>query len=288
VEANLRELLACAKDHGRPFWRSSGIGVGSNQTVQAEMEGDHGTAEFLLDVALSAIRRDDLRRAEQFASFALELSQTARAYNVLGEIAHARDDGAQALQQWERALRVDSSHYHTLINLGKYYLVTQEVGRAASYLDQAIKVDSTRPRAHHLRGLAHQAAGDHKNAVEQYRRAVTPEYGRTVPTLYLNFGTALLATSSYEEASRMLDAYVRLAPNDPEGHYQLGATYEVLAERTLNESYTYRAIDSLKTALSKRPNHPMSHYYLSKAYRRLGKYEEAELEFDLYERYLAK
>jgi Tfp pilus assembly protein PilF len=52
----------------------------------------------------------------------------------------------------------------------------------------------------------------------------------------------------------------------------------------LNDALTRRAIEELKLALAVRPNYPQAHYYLSKAYRRLGEYEKAEAEFEMYER----
>jgi tetratricopeptide (TPR) repeat protein len=100
----------------------------------------------------------------------------------------------------------------------------------------------------------------------------------------LNFGTALMGTGLYEEARQMLEEYARLAPRDPDAHTQLGLVCEILAERTLDDFFTNRAVEELKMALGLRPDQPLSHYYLSKAYRRLGLFEQAETEFEIYER----
>jgi len=77
----------------------------------------------------------------------------------------------------------------------------------------------------------------------------------------------------HEEAAQMLEEFIRLAPNDLEGHFQLGAAYEIQAERSLNDSLTRHAVEELKLALSIQPRHAMAHYYLSKAYRRLEQYD---------------
>jgi Flp pilus assembly protein TadD len=87
----------------------------------------------------------------------------------------------------------------------------------------------------------------------------------------------------YEEAAQMLEEFSRLAPNDFEGHFQLGAAYEIQSERSLDDSLTRRAIDELKLALSIQTKHARAHYYLSKAYRRLEQYDLADAEFELYE-----
>jgi hypothetical protein len=81
----------------------------------------------------------------------------------------------------------------------------------------------------------------------------------------------------------MLEEFSRLAPNDFEGHFQLGAAYEIQSERSMDDSLTRRAIDELKLALSIQGKHARAHYYLSKAYRRLEQYDLADAEFELYE-----
>ncbi|HSQ18863.1 MAG TPA: hypothetical protein VLR92_00680, partial [Blastocatellia bacterium] len=139
-------------------------------------------------------------------------------------------------------------------------------------------------RAHHLRGLAYQAAGDNAQAAVEYRKALPDaHYTRSIPNFYLNFGTALMHIDLYQEAAQMLEEFLRLSPNDFEGHFQLGAAYEIQSERSLDDSLTRRAVEELKVALSFQPNHARAHYYLSKAYRRLEQYDLADAEFQLYE-----
>lgn len=288
VERNLDELLKHAASSGHYF--SSGLDPEGDADPQIILRLDaRARAEFLSQAALGAIKRNDAGRAEHFARYSLEIAETAQAHSILGEIMLSRGDQRAALEEWNRALGLDPDHFYTLINLGKLHLMRGDIELAAIHLDRAIKLRPDSARAHHLRGLAHQAAGDNASAVQEYRLVLSDaQYVRSTKTFHLNFGMALAATGSYQEAALSLEEYTRLAPEDPEGHYQLGAVYEVIAERSSGESTTYRAIESLKRAISLRPNHAMSHYYLSKAYRRLGLYDLAEAEFEIYERLLAR
>jgi spermidine synthase len=245
----------------------------------------HGEADLLTEAALGAVKRDDRDRAEQFVTYALEFGETAQAHDILGELRQARGDEAGAIESWQTALALDPNHFFTLIDLGKVYLTKQDLPRAIPYLDRAIKIDPNNARAHHLRGLAYQASGNNTGAALEYRKALPDvQYTRSIPTFYLNFGTALMQIDLFEEAAQMLEEFTRLAPNDLEGHFQLGAAYEIQAERSLNDSLTRRAVEELKLALSIQPKHAMAHYYLSKAYRRLEQYDSADAEFELYER----
>ncbi len=271
VARNLKQLIAYAAsplsyiDRGKSFNR--------------------GEAELLTEAALEAVRRNDKERAEQFVTYSLEFRETAQAHDILGELRQARGDEAGAIEAWQTALAIDPNHFFTLIDLGKLYLTKQDLPRSVPYLERAIQIDPGSARAHHLRGLAYQAAGNNANAAHEYRKALPDvQYTRSIPTYYLNFGTALMQIDLYDEAAQMLEEFSRLAPNDFEGHFQLGAAYEIQSERSLDDSTTRRAVEELKLALSIQPNHAMAHYYLSKAYRRLEEYELADAEFELYER----
>jgi spermidine synthase len=255
----------------------------------AYLEGRSGfaasDAELLTETALGAVKREDNARAEQFVNYSLELADTAQANGMLGELRAARGDEGGAIEAWETALVLDPKHFYSLLNIGKHYLTKQDIARAVPYLERALAVEPDNARAHHLRGLAYQATGDNTRAALEYRKTLSDaQYARSIPTFYLNFGTALIQLGLYDEAVQLLGEYVKLAPNDFDAHYQLGAALEILSERTLNETTTRRAVQELQQALKLQPNHAMAHYYLGKAYRRLELYDLADAEFEAYQR----
>ncbi len=269
VEQNVKQLLANAVS---PLSYVSG-------------DVPKGDADFLIETALGAIKRDDKGRAEQLARYSLALKESAQAHGVLGEILLARGDEAAALDAWQAALVLDPKNFYSLIDMGKYYLTKQDTPRAVPYLERAIEVDAQNARARHLRGLAYQASGDLSRAATEYRQALEDaKYTRNTPTFYLNFGTALLGIGLEDEAAQMLEEYIRLAPNDFDGHFQLGVAYERISSHTLEMATAQKAVNELKRALTLSPKHPASHYYLSRAYRRLELYALADAEFEIYER----
>ena len=271
VVRNLKQLISYA---GSPL---NYIARGKNYSG--------GESDLLTEAALEAIRRNDRDRAEQFITYSLEFAETAQAHGILGELRQAHGDEAGAIEAWQTALAIDPRHFFTLIDLGKLYLTKQDLPHSIPYLERAIQIDPGSARAHHLRGLAYQAGGDNAQAALEYRKALPDaQYTRSIPTFYLNFGTALMQIALYEEAAQMLEQFSRLAPNDFEGHFQLGAAYEIQSERSLDDATTRRSIEELKLALGLQPKHAMAHYYLSKAYRRLEQYDLADAEFELYER----
>ena len=271
VERNVKQLLAHA--------------VSPLAYLEGRSSPAANDAELLAQTALGAVKREDHARAEQFVNYSLELADTAQANSMLGELRATRGDEAGAVEAWETALVLDPKHFYSLLNLGKLYLTKQDIARAVPYLDRALEVEPDSARAHHLRGLAYQAAGDNSRAALEYRKTLSDaQYARSIPTFYLNFGTALVQLGLYEEAAQLLGEYVKLAPNDFDAHYQLGAALEIQSERTLDEATTRRAVQELQQALKLQPNHAMAHYYLGKAYRRLELYDLADAEFEAYQR----
>jgi len=248
-------------------------------------DSDRQRADFLIEAALGAAKRDDRDRAEQFVGYSLEFADTATAHTMLGEFRLSRGDDSQAVESWETALAIEPKNFYALIDLGKYYLTRQDLTRAVPYIDRAIEVQPDSARAHHLRGLAHQASGNNALAAAEYQKSLPDvAYTRSVQTFYLNFGAALMQLALYQQAREMFEEYARLAPRDFEGHYQLGAACEVLSEQTLDRGIAERAVEELKLALSINSGHAMAHYCLAKAYRRLEMYDLAEAEFEIYQR----
>jgi spermidine synthase len=271
IELNVKQLLAAARSPSPYFEGQKSFALDE--------------ANLMVAIALSAVKRDDRARAEQFISYSLEFADTAQAHSMLGELRFARGDETGAVEEWQTALALEPNHFYTLINLGKLYLTRQDIARSAPYLDRAIAIDANSARARHLRGLAYQATGDNARAALEYRKALPDvQYARGVQTFYLNFGTALAQIGLYAEAAQMFEEYARLQPNDFEAHFQLGSAYEILSERSLDDQMTRRAVEELKLAIALQSNHAMAHYYLSKAYRRLEMYDEAEMAFERYER----
>ncbi|MFL6277791.1 MAG: fused MFS/spermidine synthase [Blastocatellia bacterium] len=271
VERNVKQLLAHA--------------VSPLAYLEGRSPLAANNADLLAQTALGAVKRDDRARAEQFVNYSLGLADTAQANGMLGELRAARGDEAGAMEAWETALVLDPKHFYSLLNIGKLYLTRQDTARAVPYLDRALEVQPDSARAHHLRGLAYQATGDNSRAALEYRKTLSDaQYARSIPTFYLNFGTALVQLGLYDEAVQLLSEYVKLAPADFDAHYQLGAALEIQSERSLDEAMTRRAVQELQQALKLQPNHAMAHYYLGKAYRRLDLYDLADAEFEAYQR----
>jgi tetratricopeptide (TPR) repeat protein len=74
----------------------------------------------------------------------------------------------------------------------------------------------------------------------------------------------------------LLRSAVKLDPSSAEGHYQLG-------QLAFNDGHFADALEDYQTAAKLDPKNPKVHFGLSKAYRRLGRKEEASRETELFQ-----
>jgi tetratricopeptide (TPR) repeat protein len=90
----------------------------------------------------------------------------------------------------------------------------------------------------------------------------------------LRMGQCLLVSSQWDEAGKLYKGILQKHPENAEAYYGLG---RVLAAQ---DDFT-GAIESFHTACKLFPKFAAAHFALARAYRRLGKFEEAQRELEL-------
>src|SRR5436305_1171183 len=90
----------------------------------------------------------------------------------------------------------------------------------------------------------------------------------------LRMGECLLVSSHWDEAGTLYQGIVQRHPENAEAYYGLG---RVRAAR----SDFARAIESLRKACELFPKFSAAHFALARAYRRIGKFQEAQQELEL-------
>lgn len=252
-----------------------------SQSVDAFITGASG--DLLVDMAIGAISRNDTDRAESFVRESLGLRETARAHSVLGELREAAGHDEEALAEWSRALELAPDDLPTNLSLGKYYLGKGNVEFALAALDRAVRVAPDSARAHHLRGLALQALGKSDEALTEMELARRDaKYADSLDVFALHYGRALRDVGKYEDALPYVLKYSERVPKDPLGFYELGQLYLILGDRAFDESDYLKAEGAFLQSLTLDQTFPESHKGLSLAYRKQGRIDEADIEFDRY------
>lgn len=201
----------------------------------------------------------------------------ARSHNALGYELLSRGETKAAIEQFERALFLDSSFLAARENLGKALLLDGRVAEAAQAFREAIELAPGKVRAesYFAYGAALMQLGRIEEAIEPLRRAISLRSNYEQAYFYL--GNALWMAGSRDSAVGVYQELLRLSPGYTEARVNLGL---VLAElgRVDEAITTYgeairRFSGGSKDALVK------AHYNLGLSLKFAGRVEEAAGQF---------
>jgi tetratricopeptide (TPR) repeat protein len=98
-----------------------------------------------------------------------------------------------------------------------------EVELAKKNFEQELQADPNNAVAEYVLGDLASRANDSASAIRHFSRATKLDAG--FAEAYLGLGSALVTAKRFEEAIPPLEAYEKLAPDSPTGHYQLALAY---------------------------------------------------------------
>jgi tetratricopeptide (TPR) repeat protein len=98
-----------------------------------------------------------------------------------------------------------------------------DVEQAKKNFEQELQSDPNNTVAEYVLGDLAARANDSATAIRHFSRATKLDAG--FAEAYLGLGSALVSTKRFEEAIPPLEAYEKLAPDSPTGHYQLALAY---------------------------------------------------------------
>jgi tetratricopeptide (TPR) repeat protein len=222
-------------------------------------------------------------------------------------LAYDARDKAEAVRQCEAALRVERTHYWSLLLLGACLCdlgqQEQDFASAAAVYTGCIMKRPEQVYAYFRRGVAYYKLGRAKDAEAQFREALRlqsdnagalnglgvalHEQGKLFEAVaeyqhalrlqadldepHVNLGIALREQGELVEAVKEYEEALRMWHNNPEAHLNLGVA--LAAQDKLAE-----AVKEYQEALHLRPDFPEAHNNLGNALRGQGRYAEAEVE----------
>jgi tetratricopeptide (TPR) repeat protein len=191
-----------------------------------------------------------LARALPFpsASYALEFG---RNYLSLGALFFQRGYLDQAEASFQQALREDPSSAEALYGIGSVYLNQDKNAAARETFERAVKLPAnypdTLPDAWNNLGVIATREGRVDDSVQCFQQALrlNPHHLLTLD----NLGNAYRLQKRWDEARKVLERAVEVAPQDPEANYSLGMVFAQTGDNG-------RAYEHLRRALEARPVYP--------------------------------
>lgn len=105
----------------------------------------------------------------------------------------------------------------------------EAVAQAKKSFEDELAINPNDATAEYVLGELAKQANDLSGAIEHYSRAA--KLDSNFAEAYLGLGSALVDTKQFNEAIPPLEAYEKLAPDSPTGHYQLALAYNGAGRR---------------------------------------------------------
>jgi tetratricopeptide (TPR) repeat protein len=114
-------------------------------------------------------------------------------------------------------------------------------------LEAELKLDPSNGSAEFMLGELSRRAGEWDTAIQHFSSAARLDEG--FAEAYLALGTTLCSAEKYSDAIAPLERYIKMQPEDPAGHYQLGTAYA----RTGNKQAAQKELTLQRELAAKAP-----------------------------------
>lgn len=193
-------------------------------TTLAELDqrilSDPRNATLYADRARFQEERDSLRSAVNDWKRAVSLDSTAARWRIaLADLYYRKVDLPNAEAQLNSAIAIAPDSSDARLKLAEIKLVKQEFAEAMKLVNEALRLDDQNPKAYFLKGWIHAEAGDTALAISSYQTAA--ERDRDMYQAYIALGL-IHAAKSDPLALQYYNSAIELRPQSVEAWYDKG------------------------------------------------------------------
>lgn len=221
---------------------------------------------------------DPLGAAQQFRA-SLQLNpKLPEAWLGLGQALASQKKYVFAIRDFQRGLTCNPSQKLSIrlqLGVSSAYVANGETEKAGKILRSLAAHYPDSAEVHVQLGNLQATGRDFSSAAEQYSQAL--RINSKHQEARLSLAKALDMMGKYEEAMPVIQPYVQSWPDDAEGYYVLGRTYQGLGKFPA-------AAKAFRRAVQLKPRQFMFHYYLGFVLERAGESAEAMKEYEIAER----
>jgi tetratricopeptide (TPR) repeat protein len=178
----------------------------------------------LLDAAEQALKAGDLPSATTHARRAADLDpRSAEAHRLLGDVAFAAGQDADAEREFTAAVVLDASNARAELGLAQVADRQKKWNTAASHYRRALQLDPRNLAAATALGRSLDAAGDPSGARLAYGRAI--EIDPASPDAHNDYGVMLYRAGDVDPAIQQFSEAAKLESAEAAYHENLGRAY---------------------------------------------------------------
>jgi tetratricopeptide (TPR) repeat protein len=196
-------------------------------------------------------------------------SENATAENHMGLLLSAQGHVPEAIEHFERALRIRPDHANTHNNLGNLLFSSGRLAEATEHYRQAVRISPGFVAANNL-GNALIAQGKISEGIEQYQWALRIRPNSAIG--HANLGIAMVKAGRIPEAIEQYEQALRIDPDYADAHYNL-------ALRLAAANRIAEAVEHFQQALRSNPNFVEPHIRLGYLFAATQRLPEAIQQF---------
>jgi tetratricopeptide (TPR) repeat protein len=280
--------------------RQHGNHKGAAILYKQAIEADPQLVQAYLGAATCLLTVGDLVQAQAIATQAIAINENFAGINeILGIIFYKKKKHQQAIQWYQKEIKINPQSKTSLLNLG---LLLLEQGKAAAAIEPLTAAAALEPseKCSLLLAQAYQNTGKPKEAISEYEKIdykktknkLIPfnlglcllKIGRNVDAIMAfnlvtkmdesfvpawgNIGTALMNEGKHQEAIQATQKVLEINPDNPDAHMNLGCIYKNLGNFD-------KALASTLKSLELKPDNPGAYMNLVGIYKNLGNFDKA-------------
>jgi tetratricopeptide (TPR) repeat protein len=200
----------------------------AEQFFRLALRDDASSAEALYGIGSVYLEQQKPAEARESFERAIQLhanypGTVPNAFNNLGILAAREGRTDEAIQNFQRALRIDPDHFVALENLGNAYRQNKRWEDAKSVLQRALQLSPESAEGNYSLGMVFAQLADTEHAYEYLQKALAarPAY----PEALNNLGILYVRTQRQDEAESSFKESIRVAPSFDQAYLNLARLY---------------------------------------------------------------
>jgi len=158
-----------------------------------------------------------------------DYKKTAQYWTNLGNAYYNSGDYKEAIQSYEKAIRINPDDAEAYTNSGCAYAGLDMHEKAIESFKEAVRINPDSADAHYGLGVSYRALGMIEDAIESYELAIrnNPDSADA----YYHLGDSYVDSGMYKKAIESYKQAIRIKPDFAEVHYCLGFVYMIFSDR---------------------------------------------------------
>ena len=170
--------------------------------------------------AVNIFKSGNLSKAEQVSKKLIKANpDVVFLYNLLGLILSGQGKSEQAIECYERGIKIDPNFAMIYNNLALLFVSRQsssDMKKAENYYKKSISLNEKIAEPHSNLGSLYNFRGKYKDAVDCYKKALS--INSKFSAAHFNLGTVFITTGKFIEARKHLLEAIKLNPNFIQAH----------------------------------------------------------------------